>query len=115
MFEVAADVIKRAKDPTDKASLRDAIIATDLNTTVGHINWKNGPMKNVCKTPLVAGQWVKGEKHPYRPDCRGEHGSRRHPRREKADRNPVLIGLTRRRRNDRAAFLRKRLEEFRGA
>ena len=65
LFEVAADVIKRAKDPTDKASLRDAIIATDLNTTVGHINWKNGPMKNVCKTPLVAGQWVKGEKHPF--------------------------------------------------
>ena len=65
LFEVAADVIKRAKDPTDKASLRDAIIATDLDTTVGHINWKNGPMKNVCKTPLVAGQWVKGEKHPF--------------------------------------------------
>ena len=22
-------------------------------------------MKNVCKTPLVSGQWVKGEKHKY--------------------------------------------------
>lgn len=65
MFEVAADVIKRAKDPTDKASLRDAIIATELDTTVGHISWKKGPVKNVCKTPLVAGQWVKGEKHKY--------------------------------------------------
>ncbi len=65
MFEMAADVIKRAKDPTDKASLRDAIIATDLDTTVGHVAWKNGPMKNVCKTPLVAGQWVKGKDHQF--------------------------------------------------
>jgi branched-chain amino acid transport system substrate-binding protein len=65
LFEVAVDVIKRAKDPTDKGSLRDAIIGTDLNTTVGHVAWKNGPMRNVCKTPLVAGQWVKGKDHKY--------------------------------------------------
>lgn len=65
LFEVSTDVIKRAKDPTDKASLRDAIVATDLKTTVGTINWANGPMKNVCRTPLVAGQWVKGTDHKY--------------------------------------------------
>jgi branched-chain amino acid transport system substrate-binding protein len=57
--------VKRAKDPTDKESLRDAIVATNLNTIVGHIDWSNGPMKNVCKTPLVAGQWVRGDKWPY--------------------------------------------------
>ena len=61
MFEVAADVIKRAKDPTDKASLRDAIIATDLNTIAGHVAWSGKPVKNVCRMPLVGGQWVKGE------------------------------------------------------
>ena len=65
MFEIVADVVRRAADPTDKASLRDAIIATKLNTTVGRIDWSKGPMKNVCKTPLVAGQWVKGAKNPY--------------------------------------------------
>jgi branched-chain amino acid transport system substrate-binding protein len=65
LFEMAADVVKRAEDPTDKESLRDAIVATNLNTIVGHIDWSNGPMKNVCKTPLVAGQWVKGDKWPY--------------------------------------------------
>ncbi len=62
MFEIAADVVKRAKNPTDKASLRDAILATNLDTIVGHVDWSKGPMKNVCKTPLVAGQWVKGDK-----------------------------------------------------
>ena len=65
MFEIAADVVKRAADPTDKASLRDAIMATKLDTTVGRIDWSKGPMKNVSKTPLVGGQWVKGEKHPF--------------------------------------------------
>lgn len=65
LFEVAADVIKRAKDPTNKDSLVEAIVATDLPTVVGRVNWRNGPMKNVCKTPLVSGQWVKGEKHKY--------------------------------------------------
>jgi branched-chain amino acid transport system substrate-binding protein len=65
VFEIAADVIRRAADPTDKASLRDAIVATKLNTTVGLIDWSKGPVKNVCKTPLVAGQWVKGVKNSY--------------------------------------------------
>jgi len=65
LFEVAADAIKRAKDPTDKASLLEAIVATDLPTVVGRVNWRKGPVKNVCKTPLVSGQWVKGEKHKY--------------------------------------------------
>jgi len=65
IFEIVADVVKRAKDPTDKASLLDAIIATKLDTIVGHIDWSKGPMKNVCKTPLVAGQWVKGDKWKY--------------------------------------------------
>ena len=50
---------------TDKVSLRDAMIGTALDTIVGRINWSKGPVKNVCKTPLVAGQWVKGAKNPY--------------------------------------------------
>jgi branched-chain amino acid transport system substrate-binding protein len=27
---------------------------------VGQVNWSNGPVKNVTKTPLVSGQWQKG-------------------------------------------------------
>ena len=65
MFELVADVVKRAKDPTDKDSLVDAIKATKLDTIVGHIDWSKGPMKNVCKTPLASGQWVKGDKWKY--------------------------------------------------
>ncbi|MBC7681715.1 MAG: ABC transporter substrate-binding protein [Ferruginibacter sp.] len=65
LFEVAADVLKRTKDLNKKESIRDAILATELDTLIGHVSWKNGPVKNVGRTPLVAGQWIKGQKHKY--------------------------------------------------
>jgi branched-chain amino acid transport system substrate-binding protein len=60
LFEVAADALARASDPTDKTALRDAIKATKLNTIVGAVDWSGGPTPNVSKTPLVGGQWAKG-------------------------------------------------------
>ena len=63
LFEVAADALKRTKS-VKSADLRDAIAANDLDTIVGHVKWGGpGPFKNVSKTPLVLGQWVKGSKH----------------------------------------------------
>ncbi|MCB1437371.1 MAG: ABC transporter substrate-binding protein [Rhodobiaceae bacterium] len=62
LFEVTADVIRRAGDLGDKAAILEAIRTTDLATIVGPVNWAKGPVKNVTKTPLVAGQWQKGEK-----------------------------------------------------
>jgi branched-chain amino acid transport system substrate-binding protein len=35
------------------------IVKTDLNTIVGPVKWTGQPVKNVSKTPLVAGQWQK--------------------------------------------------------
>jgi branched-chain amino acid transport system substrate-binding protein len=65
LFEVAVDALKRTKDPRKKAAIRDAIVATSLDTIVGPISWAKGPVKNVAKTPLVGGQWVKGKKYKY--------------------------------------------------
>ena len=65
LFEVAVDALKRTKDVANPASLRDAIAATNYNSVVGNINWGGKPVKNVAKTPLVGGQWVKGSKHKY--------------------------------------------------
>ena len=59
LFEVVADVIKRAEDLEDPAAIVTAIAATNLDTIVGPVNWANGPINNVTKTPLVAGQWQK--------------------------------------------------------
>ena len=58
MFELALDVLKRAgaKDP---AVIRDAIRSSRLDTVVGPIDFRKGPVPNVAKTPLVSGQWQK--------------------------------------------------------
>ena len=62
LFEVAADVMKRAKDPTNAAAVVEAIAATKLDTIVGPLAWDGANLppfaaKNVAKTPLVGGQW----------------------------------------------------------
>ena len=59
LFEVVRDVVSRAADLDDPASIVDAIKTTSLSTIVGDVNWANGPVPNVTKTPLVAGQWQK--------------------------------------------------------
>jgi branched-chain amino acid transport system substrate-binding protein len=58
LFEVAIDVLKRAKS-VDPKSILDAIIATDYHSIVGPVHWTGRPVKNVTKTPLVAGQWQR--------------------------------------------------------
>jgi branched-chain amino acid transport system substrate-binding protein len=65
LFEVAVDVLKRSKN-TGNVAIRDALAATNLNTLVGPVKWGGaGPFRNVSKTPLVLGQWVKGKKYKY--------------------------------------------------
>lgn len=59
LFEVVADVVGRCEDLEDPAAIVAAIAGTNVNTIVGPVNWASGPVKNVTKTPLVAGQWQK--------------------------------------------------------
>jgi len=59
LFEVAIDVLKRTKNLNEPASILEAIVATDYHSVVGPIKWSGKPVKNVSKTPLVAGQWRK--------------------------------------------------------
>ena len=56
LFEVAIDAVKRANS-LSKEDVLQAIIATDYQSIAGHIKWTGQPVKNVCKTPLVTGQW----------------------------------------------------------
>jgi branched-chain amino acid transport system substrate-binding protein len=65
LFEMAADVLGRASDPTDADAIVEAIKTADVDTIVGNVNWQHGPVPNVAKTPLTGGQWVKGTKYPY--------------------------------------------------
>ena len=66
LFEVAVDSLSRSKS-LKNSDVRDAVAATNLQTVVGPVKWGGqGPFKNVSKTPLVLGQWVKGKgKYKY--------------------------------------------------
>jgi len=70
LFEIAVDTLKRSKDVESNESVRDALASTKLDTVVGHVAWGSGPFKNVAKTPLVGGQWLKtqGAGQPHRFD-----------------------------------------------
>jgi branched-chain amino acid transport system substrate-binding protein len=59
LFEIAIDVLKRTKTPEDPKSILEAIVATDYQSIVGPVKWSGTPVKNVAKTPLVAGQWQR--------------------------------------------------------
>jgi branched-chain amino acid transport system substrate-binding protein len=65
LLEVAIDVLKRTKNVDDPQSILEAISATDYQSIVGPVSWKNGPVKNCTTTPLVGGQWVKGKTFKY--------------------------------------------------
>jgi branched-chain amino acid transport system substrate-binding protein len=67
LFEVAADVLKRAGDAADKQAVADAIKATDLDTVVGKVSWAKAQANypNVARTPLVGGQWRRGKAWPF--------------------------------------------------
>lgn len=62
LFEIAADVMKRAGEGADGDKVAAAIGATKLDTLVGPIAWNGANLppfaaKNIAKTPLVGGQW----------------------------------------------------------
>ena len=62
LFEVASNVMGRVSDITDADAIAGAIAATDLDTMVGKVAWNGAgvppfAVANVCKTPLVGGQW----------------------------------------------------------
>src|SRR5262249_51845372 len=59
LFEVAVDVLKRTSSIDDPKAILNAIKSTDYKSVVGSVKWGGAPVKNVCKTPLVAGQWQR--------------------------------------------------------
>lgn len=65
LFEVAVDALKRTKNIDSPKSILDAICTTNYNSIVGHVQWPGQMLKNISKTPLVGGQWVRGKKYKY--------------------------------------------------
>ena len=61
LFEIAGDILARAQS-TDKEKVKKALAATKLDTMVGMVQFDD---KHVGRTPLVGGQWTKGDKYPW--------------------------------------------------
>ena len=64
-FEVCTDVLRRCKDPPDKAAVVEAIKQTKTTTVGGPVDWTVNPdpysgFYNFSTKPIAAGQWVKG-------------------------------------------------------
>jgi branched-chain amino acid transport system substrate-binding protein len=64
LFEVLVDSIVRAGGVEDKQALLDAMGETNLATVAGQVDFTKPVVPHITKTPLVGGQWVKGEKWP---------------------------------------------------
>jgi len=60
-FEVAINALRRAGS-LDKKKIREALRQTSLDTMMGHIKFNE---RNFSLTPLVGGQWAKGNKWPW--------------------------------------------------
>ncbi|MER2266138.1 ABC transporter substrate-binding protein [Methylobacterium oxalidis] len=66
LFEVAADALRRTRDPGDRRALAEAVRDTRLSTIVGPLAFGDSSLpppaaRNVAKTPLVGGQWRNGD------------------------------------------------------
>ncbi|KPQ06529.1 MAG: branched-chain amino acid transport system substrate-binding protein [Rhodobacteraceae bacterium HLUCCA12] len=70
LFEVAADAMGRVSNSNDLDEIAAAIAATDLETIVGRVAWNGDGVpdfaaQNVCKTPLVGGQWRRQDDESF--------------------------------------------------
>ncbi|MGJ4970019.1 ABC transporter substrate-binding protein [Bradyrhizobium sp. HKCCYLRH1073] len=64
IWEVIVDTLRRSQDPLDRGAIRDALKTTDLHTLVGPVKF-GGVHPNVSRTPILGGQWLKGDKRPF--------------------------------------------------
>lgn len=68
IWEVALAALKASGNPKDRAAVRDAIAALELDTIIGKVDFKNSTMKSVANTWVTMGQWhanPEGSKFPY--------------------------------------------------
>lgn len=65
LAEVAVNVLRRCADPFDPGAMVEAIRTTDMTSLVDHVAFTGAPVPNVCPTPVVGGQWVRGRTFPF--------------------------------------------------
>ena len=56
LLELAADVLKRSKSAEPDA-IRAALADSNYDSIIGNLNFKKGPVPNVCAPAIAGGQW----------------------------------------------------------
>ncbi|WP_165984435.1 ABC transporter substrate-binding protein [Streptomyces sp. YIM 98790] len=64
LLETAHHALTTAADPTDRASVAQAIGETPVDTIAGTLDWSRGPAPNIALLPLTGGQWHPGPDGP---------------------------------------------------
>ncbi len=59
LLDAGVAVLKACGDPNDKDAVRKAIESLDTMTTVGKVDFTDGPYPNTATTPEIGAQWVK--------------------------------------------------------
>ena len=67
LFEVAVEALQKTEGLGKPDALSHTIGSNAFQTTVGTIDFRKGPFPNTSRTPLVLGQWWKGDKFPLTP------------------------------------------------
>ena len=60
LFDAAVATIRSAVDPSDRASLAQAMSRLKTETAVGLVDFTSGPVPNCATTGLVGVQWMRG-------------------------------------------------------
>jgi branched-chain amino acid transport system substrate-binding protein len=58
LFDAGLSALSRSGAPKDRHAVIKAIRELDVVTTVGRVNFRDGPVPNVATTPLVGAQWL---------------------------------------------------------
>lgn len=65
LLDVGVAALQASRNPKDKQAVAEAIKTLRVETPVGRVEWGKGPVENVVSGPMVGGQWVKGDEHPF--------------------------------------------------
>jgi branched-chain amino acid transport system substrate-binding protein len=68
LLDAGFAALGKASDPKDKGAVAKSLSTLQVITTVGKVDFTNGPVPNVSTTPLLDGQWLKAKSGPYKLD-----------------------------------------------
>lgn len=64
LFDVGIAALRASGNPKDKNAVAEAVKSLKVETPVGNLEWGTGPVDNVVATPILGGQWIRGEEFP---------------------------------------------------